>query len=153
MHLYHEVFTTFTRIYNDKSVEVPLDIQAHIYDLCHSSAELYAASRVVKRQTGESKRLRAIRPIYHKILDESIHSQSVDDVEPDGTITTLMEDGQLALRAIFEDKNEIGAGNCDPGLQGCLSYIKYWSMDGVCVIQTLLGRKTDDFYPSLKTHG
>ncbi len=30
-----------------------------------------------------------------------------------------------------EGKNEIGAGGYDPGLQGCPSYIKYWSADEV----------------------
>jgi hypothetical protein len=39
----------------------------------------------------------------------------------------------MALRGIFEDKNELGAGSCDPNLQGCLSYMKYWSVDEVYV--------------------
>ena len=51
-----------------------------------------------------------------------------DDSEADGIITTAISDGHLALRGIFENKNEIGATGCDPNLQGCLSYIKYWSM-------------------------
>ena len=57
----------------------------------------------------------------------------MDDSEADGVITTKMSNGQLVLHGIFEDKNEIGAGGCDLNLQGCLSYMKYWSMDEVRV--------------------
>ena len=43
----------------------------------------------------------------------------------------MMHHDQMALWAIFEDKNEIGAGGCDPNLQGGFSYLKHWSMDEV----------------------
>ena len=129
VHLYHDVFTTFTTIYNDKKREIPPDIQNEIYNLCWTSSELYETSGKPKRVKGETRRVTAIRPIYCRILNESIHTLPADDSEADGVITTKMSDGRLALLANFEDKNEIGAGSCDPNIQGGLSYMKYWSMD------------------------
>jgi hypothetical protein len=64
-----------------------------------------------------------------------------DDSEADGVVTTLMGGGRIALRAIFEDKNEIGAGTCDPNLQGCISYMKFWSVDVVRVRSCYLSAK------------
>jgi len=129
VHLYHDVFTTFTNIYNDKTREIPPYIQHEIYDLCQTSSQLYETSGRTKRVKGKTKRVTAVRPIYRRILDELIHTLPADDSEADGLITTKMSHGQLALRGVFEEKNEIGAGGCDPNLQGCLSYMKYWSMD------------------------
>jgi hypothetical protein len=128
VHLYHDAFTTFTSIYNDTSREIPSNIQKHIYDLCQASSQLYETRGMEKRVTGE--RLDAIRSIYSMILDESIRSTGDPDADT-GAITTTTSDSQEALRGILENENEIGAGGFDPNLQGCLSYIKYWSMDEV----------------------
>ena len=53
---------------------------------------------------------------------------------PDGGIITLLPDGTTALRALVEEKNEIGADGCDPNLQGSLSYAKYWAQSEVRII-------------------
>jgi hypothetical protein len=135
VHLYHDVFTTFTSIYDDTNREIPLDIQNHIFKLCHDSSELYKTVR--GREGGESIRLNAILPLYRAILGEAMQSYSVAGVQADVAITTTTSDGQLAPRGIFEFKNEIGAGGCDPNLQGSMSYIKYWASDTVCVHPTL----------------
>jgi len=58
------------------------------------------------------------------MLDKSMTSVRAGDSETNAVITTMTSDGQLALRGLIEGKNEIGAGGCDPGLQGYLSYIK-----------------------------
>jgi hypothetical protein len=131
VHLYHNVFNTFTNIYH-KTEKIPADVQKDIFELCETSSRLYQTIGRTRQGRGETKRVTAIRPIYQKILNESIHVMPADDSEADGVITTRMGDGQLALRGILEDKNEVGAGGCDPNLQGCLSYIKYWSMNGAC---------------------
>jgi hypothetical protein len=135
VHLYHDVFTTFTSVYDDTTRKIPLDIQNHIFKLCHDSSELYKT--VKRKEGGESLRLNAILPLYRLILGESMQSQPVVGGEADVAITSTMSDGQLALRGVVEFKNEIGAGGCDPNLQGPLSYIKYWAGDAVCVRPTL----------------
>jgi hypothetical protein len=134
VHLFHNVFTTFTSVYNDKTREIPLDIQKHIFNLCHVSSELYKTA--TRKEPGEQKRLNAILPIYRLILDEKMQTHRVVGGEADVTITTTMKDGQMALRGLVELKNEIGAGGCDPNLQGPLSYMKYWATDAVCVRPT-----------------
>jgi len=131
VHLYHDVFTTFTNVYDDTTRKIPLDIQNYIFKLCHDSSELYKT--VSRKEGGESMRLNTIIPLYRLILGEPMQSQPVVGGEADVAITTTMGDGQLALRGNFEFKNEIGASGCDPNLQGPLSYIKYWAMDGVCM--------------------
>lgn len=133
VHLYHSVFTTFTNIYNDKAMKIPVDIQKHIYNLCHVSSQLYETSSRPKQRTGQNKRTKAIRPMYRLMLNESIGLTFSEESEPNGTITTMMGDGQMALRGIFEDKNEVGTATSDPSLQGCLSYRKFWSADEVCL--------------------
>jgi hypothetical protein len=134
VHLYHDVFTAFTSVYQDKTREIPLDIQKHIFNLCSESSGLYKTD---KKERGESKRLNAILPIYTSILGEKMQSHRVARGEADVAITTVMNDGQMALRGLVEFKNEIGAGGCDPNLQGHLSYMKYWATDAVCVRPTL----------------
>src|SRR5260221_12737180 len=57
VHLYHDVFTTFTSIYNDRTREIPLYIQEHIFKLCHASSELYIESG------GENQQLDAVLPM------------------------------------------------------------------------------------------
>ena len=131
VHIYNDVFTTFSNIYNDKTRAVPSNLQKHIFKLCQASSKLYYGDK------GETQRLNAILPIYRVMLDEEILSVPGYSSQADATITTRTSDGQLALRGIMEAKNEIGAGGCDPGLQGCLSYSRYWSGDGVCVCLTL----------------
>lgn len=128
VHLYHNVFTTFTSIFNDKTRHVPPDIQTHVFKLCYDSADVHK---------NESIRLNAIQPTYRLILGEAMQSQRVVGGEADVAITTTMIDGQTALRGLVEFKNEIGAGGCDPSLQGSLSYTKYWATDAVCVHPTL----------------
>ncbi len=130
VHLYHDVFTTFTSIYNDRTREIPLYIQEHIFKLCHASSELYIKSG------GENQRLNAVLPMCRLMLDESISYMREGDSELDAAILTMTSDGRLALRGLLEVGDEVGGG-CDPGLQGCLSYIKYWSTDGVRVCLTL----------------
>src|SRR5271154_2237112 len=99
VHIYHKVFTTFTSIYNDKTREIPPNIQKHVYDLCHASSQLYETTKTstTKRKAGETKRVETVRPIYRMILDESIMSTRIDDCEPDGVITTKTVEGEMAL--------------------------------------------------------
>jgi hypothetical protein len=147
VHLYHDVFTTFTSVYDDTSRKIPLDIQNHIFNLCRDSSELYKT--VSGKERGESIRLNAILPLYRLILGEAMQSHGVVGGEADVVITTTTSDGQLVPRGIFEFKNEIGAGGCDPNLQGPLSYIKYWASDTVCVHLTL-SMLTSRLFLSLK---
>jgi hypothetical protein len=134
VHLYHNVFTTFTSVYNDKTRKIPPDIQKRIFELCHASCELY---KTTSGMNGETKRLNAVLPMYSLILGEPMQTLRVVGGEADVAIMTTMSDGQMAPRGIIEGKNEIGAGGCDPNLQGSLSYIKYWSVDEVRVCPTL----------------
>src|SRR5258708_2044866 len=131
VHLYHDVFTTFTSIYNDRTREIPLYIQKHIFEFCQASSELYI------KLGRKSKRFNAVLPMYRVMLDESMPFVRAGDSEVDAAIPTMTSDGRLALRGLLEVGDEIGASGCDPGLQGCLSYIKYWSTDGVHVCLTL----------------
>src|SRR5258708_11173142 len=130
VHIYHDVFTTFTSIYNDRAREIPLCTQEEIFELCQASSELYQTG---EKSRSEDKRFKTLLPIYTRMLDESMPTVVADDSQADAVITTRTSDGLLLLRGLFEAKNEIGAGGSDPNIQGCLSYIKYWSMDVVCL--------------------
>ena len=46
----------------------------------------------------------------------------------DGVITVRWEESGAALLALFEYKNEVGAGSGDPALQAAASYCK-WVVD------------------------
>ena len=62
VHLYHNVFTTFTSVCNDNARKIPLDIQKHIFQLCHASSELYET--ISRKNLGETRRLDAVLPIW-----------------------------------------------------------------------------------------
>ena len=101
VHIYHDVFTTSTRIYNDRAREIPLCIQKHIFELCRASSELY---KTVGKSGGEDKWLDAVLPIYMVMLDKSMTSVRAGDSEANAVITTMTSDGQLALRGLIEGK-------------------------------------------------
>ena len=134
VHIYNDVFTTFTTIYKDKTRAIPPNIQKRIFDLCHASSALYKGKGNKDEEGGGTKWVDTIIPIYRLMLNESILGFGS---QGNGAIMTLMNDGQLALRGIIETTDEIGAGGCDPSLQGCLSYSRYWSRDGVRAFLTL----------------
>jgi hypothetical protein len=135
VYLYHPVFANFKHRFNDKTLEVPTSVQQQVYPLCVSSADVYdtTMSLTGKRVAGETIRKSNTRR-YYQLLLEPFADMNLGSFIPNGGIITLLPDGTTALRALVEEKNEIGAGGCDPNLQGSLSYAKYWAQSEVRII-------------------
>lgn len=116
---YHPVFDELKSAMKD--IEVPPK-------QCLTAWEF--SGNAVKTYNTKEDRQEVQKNLLNRLLGETIRNFGTKKcAQSDGTIVT--NTNRLFNCAIFEWKNEIGTGKCDPSIQGALSYRNYRAQDAV----------------------
>jgi hypothetical protein len=129
--LYSPVFDNFSAALKTEPDEFDLRNTIHrtISTLCTHAVDIYGT---------EEGRWNVIKPLLQVILGAPIeHKKTATGAASDGVICSQVA-GRQVFRAIFEIKNEIGTGGCDPSVQGAFSYRNYYSQRPVCDLQSVV---------------
>lgn len=122
--LYNPVFVEFQAMVNDLMVPITAKDLENTVDFCKVSAEIYLS---------DTERMVTSKTLLRRILGVDIaDALTPSDASAGGIIASKVCGHPLQLcRAIFEWRNEIGIGNCDPAIQGEYSFRNYWSQNDV----------------------
>jgi hypothetical protein len=122
--IYEPTFAHFRHNVKSRTeLEIPPDYYRIVIAFLVSSCDLYAS---------ECERRDALRPILKELLGRDIISgiSSEHGCDSDGICMTKVElggMGMFALLMLWELKNEIGTGECDPSVQASFSFTRWWS--------------------------
>ena len=112
-----------------KELDIPPDYYRIVSALLVTSCDLYAS---------KCERRDALLPILKELLGRAIipGNSSESGCNGDGICMTKVEMGGVgvsALLMLWELKNEIGTGGCDPSVQASFSFTRWWSENYVSI--------------------
>jgi hypothetical protein len=121
--IYEPTFAHFLRdVGKRRGAGIPPDYYRTISSFRVTSSDLYAS---------ELDRRNALRPFLIELLGQPITPGTIEGgCSSDGVCTTKVDlggTGMFALLMLWELKNEIGAGECDPSVQASFSFTRWWS--------------------------
>ena len=104
-----------------KRSDLPQDFPSKVTRFIQISTQFYSS---------ESARKDELLPSLCTLLDTDLHDVHSTGVNSDELAVTVASDQGFDVSfLIFELKQEIGVGGCDPWMQACKAYQKYWSPD------------------------
>ncbi|QRW06028.1 Tyrosine kinase [Ceratobasidium sp. AG-Ba] len=125
--LFHPVFDHFFQAL-EASDEPTASEYNNVQQLVFAAQEVY---------TNENERWKPLIPFFNTSLNRQIMRDTpVGNCKPDGLIQLHIPNlGTSLCCTIIEVKNEVGTGNCDPGIQAAEDYGICWSIGEVSSIR------------------
>ena len=125
--IYHSAFAEFRRnLKTRRDLGIPPEYYKIVSSFLVTSCALYASER---------ERRNALLPFLKLLLRQTIKSGQLEDgCSSDGisvTKVSLGSMGIMALLLLWELKNEIGTGGCDPSTEASFSFTRWWATNDV----------------------
>ncbi len=119
--LYSDAFNKFIADFKNEDLVISPKVLEIVNPLMNDMADGYKT---------EKDRCMMLEKYLSKIIWPIDDTKNDDGTISDGVILLPLERfRESAMLFLFEIKNEIGTGHCDPTVQGALSYVRRWAQD------------------------